>query len=147
MSGGKKTMKVRYRKALVVVSVLLVAAMAMAQSIGDLIKIGGIGLAVRHFGPDINKAVNGIQGFSDSEATMTKVVPILSVGQGGYIGAAQVMGPPSAVNQVVAVGQIEGRFAGSIRIKALIPISSEKNLSNIQRVAGVGVSGIIDLQL
>lgn len=137
----------RRKKLFAVLAVAMIATFALAQNIGDLIKIGGIGLAVRHFGPEINRAVNKLQGFDDSEAMMTKVVPILSVGQGGYIGAAQVMGPPSAVNQVVAVAQVEGNIFGSVRLKALIPISTERNLSNIQRVPGVGVSGIIDLKL
>lgn len=138
---------IRYRKVLIAIAISLVGVFAVAQNIGDLIKIGGIGLAVRHFGPDINKAVNKLQGFKDSDAAMTKVVPILSVGQGGYIGAAQVMGPKHAVEQVVAVAQVEGKFAGAIRLKALIPISTERNLTNIQRVAGVGVSAIIDLKI
>lgn len=137
----------RYRKVLIALTLSLLGVFAVAQSIGDLIKIGGIGLAVRHFGKDINNAVNRLQGFNDSDAAMTKVVPILSVGQGGYIGAAQVMGPKHAVEQVVAVAQVEGTFAGAVRLKALIPISTERNLTNIQRVAGVGVSAIIDLRI
>src|SRR5437868_7146871 len=88
-------------------AVLAVAGIAGATLFGDLlsdlIKIGGVGLVVDRFGPDMNRAINKIQNFSDSEERMTKVVPILSIGLGKFIGAAQVMGPRSLVNKVKAV--------------------------------------------
>ena len=115
--------------------------------ITDLLKIGGVGLVVDRFGPDINKAFNAVQGFKNDEAQMTKVVPILSVGQGKYIGAVQVMGPKSAVQKVKAVAQVETKFAGTVRLKAMIPVESKNVVENIRRVPGVGVSGIVDLKL
>lgn len=128
------------------VSLLVIGAIAGAQ-LGDLLKIAGVGAAVDRFGPDINKAVNKLQGFSDSEELMTKVVPIVSVGKGTAIGAAQVMGPPSLVKKVNAVGQLETDILGRVvRIKALIPIES-KGATNIKRVVGVGVSAVIDLKV
>ncbi len=129
------------------VLVLALAVLAFAQ-LGDLIKVVGIGAAVDRFGPDINRAVNRLQGFSDTEATMTKVVPILSVGKGAHIGAAQVMGPPALVQKVKAVAQLEGDFAGKVvRIKALIPVESKDVIRDIKRVPGVGVSAVIDIKV
>ncbi|HET6645482.1 MAG TPA: hypothetical protein VFG65_08295 [Fimbriimonadales bacterium] len=115
--------------------------------ITDLLKIGGVGLVVDRFGPDINKAFNTVQGFKSDEAQMTKVVPILSVGQGKYVGAVQVMGPKSAVQKVKAVAQVETKFAGTVRLKAMIPVESKNVVENIRRVPGVGISGIVDLKL
>ncbi len=131
-------------------AILAVASIAGATLFGDLltdlIKIGGVGLVVDRFGPDMNKAINKIQNFSDSEERMTKVVPILSIGAGKFIGAAQVMGPRSLVNKVKAVAQLETNFM-SVRLKALVPVESKDVVKNIKRVIGVGVSGIIDLKI
>lgn len=76
----------------------------------------------------------------------TKVVPIVSVGNKGYIGAAQVTGPASEVERVQAVAQIEASFNSVARIKGLVPIDS-KNPTNASRIQGVGVSAIIDLRI
>lgn len=114
--------------------------------ITDLLKIGGIGLVVDRVGPDINKAINKLQNFSDSQEQMTKVVPILSLGSGKYIGAVQVMGRRDLVSKVKAVVQLETKFAGAVRLKALVPVEA-KSVSNVKRVVGVGVSAIVDLKI
>ena len=75
------------------------------------------------------------------------MVPILTLGSGGYVGAVQVTGPQELVDRTQAVVQIEGNFNGSqFRVKALIPIDS-KNPVNFSRVNGVGVSAIIDVRI
>jgi len=124
------------------------AAFGIAQiDIGDIIKVGGIALLIDRFGKDINKGINKIQNFSDSQEMMTKVVPILSAGQGTHIGAAQVMGPPSLVKKVRAVAQVEGALFGKeLRVRALIPVEA-KDVSKIKRVVGVGVSAVLDLKV
>ena len=77
----------------------------------------------------------------------TKVVPILSVGGSGYIGAAQVVGPAEQIAKVEAVGQLEFSVNDQLfRIKGLIPMDS-KNPTSFSRVQGVGVSAVIDLRL
>ena len=80
----------------------------------------------------------------------TKVVPILTVGvlgNSGYIGAAQVMGPQNLVDKVQAVVQVESSFNGNMfRVKGLIPIDSKIPV-NFTRVSGVGVSAIIDVRI
>ena len=122
--------------------------MAAAQ-FGSILKGGVIVLAVDKFGNDINKAINGIMGQKNLQVTQaTKVVPILSLGDSGYIGAVQVAGPKLQVEKVKAVVQLEGRFSaiGGIRLRALVPVSS-KDTSSIRRVNGVGVSAIVDFKL
>jgi len=42
---------------------------------------------------------------------------------------------------------VEGNFSGAgVRVRGLIPIAT-KSISNIRRVPGVGVSGLIDVKL
>jgi hypothetical protein len=109
-----------------------------------------VGAAVQKFGPDINKAINKLAGHKDTDATFTKVVPILTVGIGksSAIGAAQVTGKRSNVEKVRAVAAPETELFGKeIRIRALIPISNDKVDQGIKKVEGVGISGIVDLKL
>lgn len=126
-----------------------VCTLAITQ-IGQILKIGGIALLIDKFGPDLNKAMNGLTKHKDSGRVKTKVVTILSVGIGrsSAIGAAQVMGPPEKVDQVVAIAQPEGEFLGKeIRLRALIPVSDKNVGKGIKTVDGVGVSGIVDIRL
>ena len=136
------------RKALLIIAVAGLCVLATAQNLKTLIKLVGVTVAVERFSGDINKAVNKVANYTDTPAASTKVVPILSVGKGkGAIGAAQVMGPKSRIDQVKAVAQVEADFLGEFRIKVLIPVSTKDVISNIRRVDGVGVSGILDLKL
>ena len=77
----------------------------------------------------------------------TKVVPILSIGSGTRIGAAQVgANTKDALDRTKAVAQLEGEFQ-KIRAQALIPIDKEIPISQFKRVKGVGVTAIIDVKL
>lgn len=142
--------RMKNRAVAFVVLALAAVSFAVAQikiDIGDLLKIGGIALVVDRFGPEIDKAVDDLQGFDERQSAMTKVVPIISAGSGTHVGAAQVMGPASEVQRVRAVAQVEGTvFGGVVRIKALIPVSTT-SVTNIRRVDGVGVSAIIDIKI
>jgi hypothetical protein len=127
---------------------MLAASVVVAKDIlTDLIKIGGVAAVVDKFGPDINKALNKVQNFSPSQEMMTKVVPIISAGAGKYIGMAQVMGPSRLVDKVKFVAQVETKFFGSLRLKALVPVESKDIIKDMKRVVGVGVSGIVDLKI
>lgn len=120
---------------------------ANAFGVGDIIKVGGIGYLVDRFAGPLNNFINTLLLRNKAEVGYaTKVVPILSFGGGGYIGAAQVMGSQDAVDQTQAVIQIEGDFNGNFRVKALVPINS-KNPVNFTRVNGVGVSAVIDVRV
>lgn len=137
----------RTKIALVVSSVLLVSALAVPQ-FKQILKVGGVIAVVNTFGKDIDKQFNKLWGREENRYLETKVVPILSVGnKGNAIGIAQVMGPPAAVNKVVAVAQPELKFLGELRLRALIPVSSKNVVENIRAVDEVGVSGIIDIRL
>lgn len=136
------------RKLLLAVAGALVLTTVAAPQLKELIKVVGVGAAVKQFGPQINSAINSATKHKDTNASATKVVPILSIGVGrGAIGAAQVMGPKSKLDKVQAVAQIEGTLFGEIRFRGLVPVSSKDVIKDIRRVDGVGVSGIVDLKL
>ncbi len=142
-------MKFNRKLALSLAAVLCLSAVGAPQ-IKQIIKILGVGAAVKQFGPDINKAINKLSKHEDTLTMTTKVVPILSIGLGksSAIGAAQVMGPKSQVDKVQAVAQPEADLFGrEVRIRALIPVESKDVLKDIRKVDGVGVSGIVDLRI
>ena len=128
---------------------LVVARSASAQ-LDSLLKGGAIILAIDKFGDDINNFVDKLVG-NPPRTAETRVVPILSLGKGTYAGAAQITGPKAQVEKVRAIAQIEGdaRLGLKIRVKGLIPIESRevKNLDSLKRVAGVGITGLIDAKL
>ena len=77
----------------------------------------------------------------------TKVVPIISLGNGTRVGAAQVGGNlRRAVDQTKAVAQLETTFQG-IRATILIPVDSINPVRQFRRVQGVGVTAIIDARI
>lgn len=120
---------------------------AFSLNLGSILKVGGVGILVDRFGGQINDFLNKILAQNNLSTTYTtKVVPIVSVGTNGYIGAAQVTGPASEVERVEAVAQLEASFNNVVRVKGLVPIDS-KNPVNASRIQGVGVSAIIDLKI
>lgn len=103
---------------------------------------------VDKFASPLNNFINTLM-FKHGAGTdyATKVVPIISFGNGGHIGAAQVTGPEELVEQTKAVVQLDGNFNGNqFRVKGLIPIDS-KNPTNFSRVQGVGISAVIDVKI
>ena len=136
----------------VFVAVLLAATAMGAPQIKQIIKILGVGAAVKQFGPDINREFNKLTGHKDTPQSYTKVVPIITIGirgARGAIGAAQVMGAKKNVDKVKAVASPELSMFGEINLRAMIPIDSMNvgDPKNIKAVDGVGVSGIVDLKL
>jgi hypothetical protein len=131
--------------------VAFLGARAYGIDLGDLLKVGGIGYVVRQSGGAINKAINTVtlnRGVKNEQ--MTKVVPVLSFGQGGYIGAVQVSGPPQLVKKVEGVAQLEtglSAFGNSVRARILVPIDTNDARKGFHRVQGVGVSALVDLRI
>ena len=125
--------------------ILTTQAGGLSSILGGAAKIGGIGIVINKFGPQIDSFLNKLlkQNNLSTEYT-TKVVPI--IGTKGYIGAAQVTGPASSIEEVKAVAQVEGSFNGMVRVKGLVPVDST-NPVGASRVQGVGVSAIIDLKI
>jgi hypothetical protein len=135
----------------VVVVCLLVAALtavnAWAIDLGDILKVGGVALLVSQYDSQIDKFINNALGERGAAVQgATKVVPILSLGGGGYIGAAQVVGTPENVKRVKAVIQLEGNF-GSARAQVLVPTGTEKAGGNPEREKGVGVSAVVEFKI
>jgi hypothetical protein len=147
-------MKSKALRATVLGLALIGAAVTGANAqriLRDVLKVGGAVVLADKFGDEINSGINGItragklQGSADID---TKVVPVLSVGSGAFVGIVQVAGPPEQVQRVKAVAQLEGglKVAGGMRAKVLVPIDS-RNPTNLSRVNGVGLSAIIDVRL
>ncbi|MGQ9488636.1 MAG: hypothetical protein ACUVR7_12660 [Armatimonadota bacterium] len=119
-----------------------------AQDLGKIlrggVKLVGIGYLVKQNAKALDRFINEVtirRNVPINQAT--KVVPILSIGDKGYVGAAQVMGPKEAVNKVQAVFQIEESL-DRFRIKVLVPSDS---LTGLRRVEKVGISALIDVAL
>lgn len=120
-----------------------------AEQIGkEALKGAVIGYAVKQSAGPLNQFINAAtlrNGLKDTQAT--KVVPILSLGDKGYIGGAQVSGPQELVNRTQAVWQVEGSKMigdGVYRAKALVP-SNSLNPLKISRVERVGITALIDV--
>jgi hypothetical protein len=143
--------------ALKIAAVSLTIALAVALSapgrvaaldLGSVIKAGGIAVLVTQFGGQLDKFINDLTGNKNLAADQaTKVVPILSLGSGTYLGAAQVTGPRDQVERCKAVAQLEANFSGrTFRVRPLVPVDSI-NVTKVSRVKAVGVSAIIDVRL
>ncbi|WP_288908297.1 hypothetical protein [uncultured Megasphaera sp.] len=118
-----------------------------AFNFGSLLKLGGVSFLVDRYSSQINTVLNKLMiknGAGTNYAT--KVVPVLSVGTGNYIGAVQVIGPQRQVEKVKAVGQLDASINGIARANAYIPLATT-NVMSLHRVDGVGVSAVVDLKL
>jgi hypothetical protein len=127
----------------------LVVGGASAQNFRQLLKVGGAIAVADRLGPRIDQALNRLTGQRNLGLDGdTKIVPVLSVGQGKFIGIVQVAGPTDAVRRTTAVAQLETRvpLIGNSRARVLVPIST-RSVTNMRRVSGVGVSAVIDLPL
>jgi hypothetical protein len=135
--------------ALVLASALALGGTAWAFNLGDLIGVVGGGFVVSAIAGPINDFINTITLNRGAKVEgHTKVVPIVSIGSGTHIGAAQVAGPKGdTIVSTRAVAQIEATFQNRLRIKILVPIDSENPVQRFRRVQGVGVSAIIDFKL
>lgn len=138
--------------ALIVLLCLITPGTARAVDLGDILKKGALivggGAVVTAIADPINEFINTVTFNKGAKLQgHTKVVPIVSMGDGTHIGAAQVGGnSKSAVENTQAVAQIEASFKG-IRIKILVPIDSLNPLKQFRRVQGVGVTAIIDVKI
>ena len=130
-----------------VVGVQQAQAFNLESLLGGVLKVGGVNFVIDKYADSINGFLNNLLKQNNLSTTYsTKVVPIVSLGGGAHIGAAQVTGPSSEVERVEAVAQIEASFNSVARVKGLVPIDS-KNPSTANRIQGVGISAIIDLKI
>jgi hypothetical protein len=123
----------------------LLAGAAHAIDLGNILKVSGVVFLVNQYGGQIDSFITSALGERNAAVQgATKVVPILSLGSGGYIGAAQVVGNPDNVKKVKAVVQVEGNF-GSVRAQVLLPTETEGG--SPERAKGVGVSAVIEFRI
>jgi len=145
MNGAKRAIATGLLLCLLTASVLGGAAGGI--DLGSILKIGGIAWLVSEYSDQIDGFLTKSLGEREAAAQgATKVVPILSLGGGGYIGAAQVVGNPDNVKTVKAVIQVEAKF-GSARAKVLLPTTTDKVSGNPDRAKGVGVSAVIEFKI
>lgn len=122
--------------------------MAKLQEWGAQLKEKGMTLALDHFSEKIDNYVNENAPLKIESGTATKIVPVVTIGSKGYIGAAQISGPKEQVDKCKAALSVEGQLAsGAVRVQYLVPIDTNKptSLDNVRRVQGVGVSARLDL--
>ena len=125
---------------------------AAAIDLKDIIKGGALiiggGALVKAIAEPINDFINTVTLNRGAQFQgHTKVVPIVSMGDGTRIGAAQVGGTSlQSVEDTQAVAQLEVSFQG-IRVRVLIPIDSLNPIQQFRRVQGVGVTAIIDVRI
>ena len=83
----------KYIAAALVCGFILGSSTAPAQAgiLGTVLKGGAIGVLVSQFDDQLNSAINTLTGkYAVSSDYATKVVPVITVGDGSYAGAAQV---------------------------------------------------------
>ena len=136
--------------ALTATLLLGVGGVTQAGVLDKIVKGGAISVGVYALAKPLNKFVNSLllQNNTAVEAT-TKVVPILAVGTGTRVGAAQVAGPKSAVDRVTAVvqGEWEPGDSDRFRFRAMVPVAAFKKDGATGSVSGVGVSAVVDYDL
>ena len=115
---------------------------------GQVIKGLAVAYAVKQSSKQLDKFINTVTLRNKvPQRLATKVVPILSVGERGYVGGAQVVGPRAMVDKVQVVWQYEEGFQrGEFRIKALVP-SADLNPLKLKRVDKVSMAALIDVDL
>jgi hypothetical protein len=134
-----------------VLPLISTSVLASSDILGSILKTVGIGVVVDQFAGPINDFINTLtlnNGVAVKEET--KVVPIVTVGSNSYAGAVQVSGPKEKIEKVKAVAQLEGDFKdGDFRVKALIPINTTNpmNIKNIDRIEGVGITALVDINI
>ncbi len=115
---------------------------------GQVVKGLAIAYAVKQSSKQLNQFISTVTLRNKVPNRLaTKVVPILSVGERGFVGGAQVLGPKAMVDKVQVVWQYEEGFQrGEFRIKALVP-SADLNPLKLKRVDKVSMSALIDVDL
>ncbi len=138
----------------ILVTMLLVAlpASVSALNLGNVLRDGAMAVAggalVTAVAGPINDFINTVTFNRGAKLDgFTKVVPIISLGNGTRVGAAQVGGNlKKAVDNTQAVAQLETTFQG-VRATILIPVDSVNPVRQFRRVQGVGVTAIIDVRI
>ena len=132
-----------------VLAVCLAGGTAVAVSLGEaIVKIVTVGAVVTAVSGPADKAINTLTANNNvPPGTSTRVVPVVSVGEKGYVGAVQVAGSKELVSKTKAVLQLETSWSNKqYRIKLLMPFDSV-NPIGAGRVRGLGVTGLVDVAM
>lgn len=133
---------------LVCLSAASLHSIKLGDKLGKVLKGAGIAVITVALADQLNDAINAItfnKGIPPEAET--KVVPIIAIGSGTRVGAAQVSGPKELVNKTKVVVQIETKATKkNLDIEIFVP-SDSMNPLKFNRVEGVGVSALIDLRL
>lgn len=144
------------RAAVAVLGVLLLLCSLRpgeALKLKDILKDAGKYIVakelVKEMAGPLNSFINTLllnHGVENKE--VTKVVPLLTLGEKTQIGLAQVQGPQESIDTVKSVFQIQARFGGHERytVRAYIP-STSSNPFKLDRVHGIGVTALIQGRL
>jgi hypothetical protein len=108
---------------------------------------GGIAYLVKKNAKEIDRTINKLYDNNNFPiAAATKVVPIVDPLGTKHVGAAQIVGPQAAVDEVSSVILLETSFMDKIfRINGYVPVKG--NIDDLKRVPGVGVSAVIDVKV
>ena len=134
---------------LMVALLLFSVGTASALNLGEAaVKTVAVGAVVNAVSGPADKGLNTLLAQRNlPPGAATKVVPVLSLGEKGYVGAAQVAGSKSLVAKTKSVVQLETAFDNKqYRIKLLMPMDSV-NPVGMNRVRGIGVSALVDVAL
>jgi hypothetical protein len=139
------------RKSLFLAILLLAlsSGRGLAVDLGEaLLKTVTVGVVVNAVADPADDALNKLLANRNlPPGVSTKVVPVLSVGEKGYVGAVQVAGSEALVSRTKAVAQLETSFSNKqYRIKLLMPVDSVNPLK-AGRVRGLGVTALVDIAL
>jgi hypothetical protein len=132
---------------------LLVAtpfAVARADNVLNNVLKGAVGVfAVQAIAGPLDHFINSVMLANNvGNRDKTKVVPIVTVGSATYVGAAQVTGPASAIDQVKAVGEFAAQWNNGVwQVRALVPVDNLNVLRGFKRVYGVGIDAVINAKL
>ena len=145
-------MKKKLRAAAIAATMLAAApfAVARADNLLNSVLKGAVGvLAVQAIAGPLDKFINSVMLANNvGNRDKTKVVPIVTVGSATYLGAAQVTGPSSVIDQVKAVGEFAAQWNNGVwQVRALVPIDNINVLHGFKRVYGVGIDAVINAKL
>lgn len=84
---------------------------------------------------------------ASAEPYRDKIVPILSLLEGTRVGVARINGPSTPVGRTQAVTQFSIDFRNYLEIDIYVPVSTATPGKKLDRIQGVGLTGLGDLKL
>lgn len=138
----------RFTHIWLIVFTILFSQSARALDTGDVLRALAIGYGVKSTAKPVNDFINTVTANHNLPVgATTKVVPVLTVGEKGYVGAAQIAGTAAQVGQVEAIYRYSAAFqSNKYRIMLMFP-NHDINPLNFKRVQGVGITALVDISI